>query len=293
MSLWDVVGDAADAVAAPFVWVAENVPGVSHVVQGAGELVADFAKSDAGRVVLRAMATSMTGGLAAIVGPQLATVAWAVPGLLRGEPFDEAWTSEFSYRVEKTAEHFGGELGTAAAGLLGEQLARATAALASRLGEPGQRLVDMAAPQLAAWLDIREDVAQLAIDLWNRVRPDRAYLARHDPETGRAPRAAYGVDASWLTARTPSAAAREQARLTTQIVERRAGPSIQEILALTAGASSSAAPMAVRASPSPERAAPNPAPQDERTAPAILVLALIGAAALGAYVVVRRRGKGR
>jgi hypothetical protein len=64
-----------------------------------------------GELILRAIATSLTGGLAPILGPQLATIAWAIPGVVKGEPVDRAWFEEFSRRVDEVARLFGAELG--------------------------------------------------------------------------------------------------------------------------------------------------------------------------------------
>lgn len=68
----------------------------------------DFANTDVGRMVLRAFATGLYYQLGPILGPQFAAVAFAVPGVLRGEKFDQAWTTEFIWRVTTTATILGG-----------------------------------------------------------------------------------------------------------------------------------------------------------------------------------------
>jgi len=63
----------------------------------------DFFRTAVGRVIARAFATLLYYNLAPLLGPQLAAVAFAFPGLLRGEKFDEAWATEFIWRVTTTA----------------------------------------------------------------------------------------------------------------------------------------------------------------------------------------------
>src|SRR6267142_4323977 len=99
-SIWDIPGDAVDAVTDVATSAIDAVPGGKAVREAMG----DVADSVAGQIILRAFATSLTGALAWKVGPQLATVAFAVPGLAKGDKFTKAWLDEFSWRVQKTAE---------------------------------------------------------------------------------------------------------------------------------------------------------------------------------------------
>lgn len=184
--IWDavtgVVGDVGDVAGDIF----DEIPGNQHLKDLVNGPLRDFAKSPVGMVVLRAIATAMYMPLANELlywgvpfGAQMATVAWTTPGLLRGEDFDEAWMIEFRYRAEKTAEYFGGS--KAVLDMFGKQLQDALDQLASQF-EVGD-LIKFTAEQLAEHLDIRVDVAEFAIALWNRIQPP-AY-DEFDPKTGR------------------------------------------------------------------------------------------------------------
>lgn len=168
--------DVWDTVTSPFVAGADfvaSLPGFSQ----AGELVKDFANTATGKIVLRAMATAFAGPLGAIVGPQLATIAWAIPGLLRGDDFEDAWYSEFRDRVEKTAEILGPEI----APELMSQLETAMGELAAEW-KIGDR-VTWTLEELARRSGVRDDVAAFAISLWNHT--DLPAPDGFDPQTGR------------------------------------------------------------------------------------------------------------
>lgn len=68
------------------------------------QALGDAAKSDFGQFLLQAAATSLTGGLATVVGPQLASVAFALPGMAKGDDFAKAYGSGLIDRVAKTAK---------------------------------------------------------------------------------------------------------------------------------------------------------------------------------------------
>lgn len=177
-AIWNDIGDAVDTVTRPISKAVSDVfdaiPGSEWVKGIVNGPLRDFANSAVGKVVLRAMATSLTGGLAGTLGPQLATVAWSLPGLVRGESFDEAWWKEFSWRVEKTAE----TLGTDAAGkALGDMLKVASDRLMDQakkafptlpVEEGLRRFVNetgLTPEALARELGIRPDVAAAALNL--------------------------------------------------------------------------------------------------------------------------------
>lgn len=130
----DFVSDAVDTVTAPvgdaFDAVIDTVPGardVANVVDAAvSGPVRDFARTPWGKTVLTGLASSVTGGLAPLLGPQLATVAFALPGLASGDDFVTAWTQDFGRRVEETASILGAQY---AGPYLNEQLAKASAYL--------------------------------------------------------------------------------------------------------------------------------------------------------------------
>lgn len=166
------VADWAGGAAADVASAVAAVPGVDVIVEAA----ADFARTSVGQVVTRAIATALTGGLAPVLGPQLATIAWTVPGVLRGDPWDQAWLAEFGHRAEQAATVLGGEAGA----VFGAQLDAAIRYLAARI--PAGQLVQWTAQQLAAAVGIRVDVAALAVDLVNRGW--REAKGAWDPATG-------------------------------------------------------------------------------------------------------------
>lgn len=167
----DAVVDVATSVWDASVDVFEALPGGAQVSKGLTDLVngplRDFAKTTYGKIVLRAIATFWYGPLAwSPVGPQLATLVWTFPGLLRGERFDEAWLLEFKWRAETAAQLLGGDVILAQ---FGDELAKAVTALGNEVGIGN--LATMTFGELAARLGIREDVAAFALDLWNRTGP--------------------------------------------------------------------------------------------------------------------------
>lgn len=177
-TIWEDIGDAASSAAKPFTKAVSDVfdaiPGSDWVKGVVNGPLRDFANSAVGKVVLRAMATSMTGGLAATLGPQLASTAWALPGLVRGESFDEAWWKEFSWRAEKTAQTLGSE---AAGKAMGDMLKAASDKLMDEarkafptlpIEDALRRFVDqtgLTPEALARQLGIRPDVAAAALNL--------------------------------------------------------------------------------------------------------------------------------
>lgn len=165
--VWEVVSDAGDVI----VSVAGEIP----IVPELAELAKDFATTPGGAVVFRALATSLTGGLAPILGPQLATTAFAVPGLVRGEDFWRAWFDEFRWRAEKTSD-------VLAPGMLPVGAKEAIDKLRAMVPEDAW---DMALPELAAALGVDEWSASMALAyLWPDAFPipDRGNF---DPLTGR------------------------------------------------------------------------------------------------------------
>lgn len=173
----DAVEDVWDATGAEVVDVADSairaLPGGAALIEAAG----DAARSPAGMLILRAYTTMLYGSVAWAIGPQLASVTFAIPGLVRGERFDEAWLSEFKYRVETTAEI----LGPGIVDAFGAQLADTLRKMMDDFGVGA--LVEMGVQEFAKRYDIREDVSAFAMALWNRVQlpPRNAF----DPATGK------------------------------------------------------------------------------------------------------------
>jgi hypothetical protein len=177
-----VTGGAVDVASDVFDALPVSGP-IKDLVNGP---LRDFARTPFGATVLRSIASVMFGPIAGVVGAQLASVSWAVPGLLRGEPFDEAWMLEFKWRMEKTAEY----LGPGIADTFGAELKRAIDSLSGIYGVG--ELIELTAEQLAQRLGIRVDVADAVLSLWNRTPP--AARGTFDPATGqRKPFSPFGT----------------------------------------------------------------------------------------------------
>lgn len=108
---WNTVSNVADRV-----WdVADNIPGVAEFGSGFRSLVTgplrDVANSAAGQIVLRALAGSVYAAgataLGPMLGPQLASAAFAIPGVARGEDFWSSWFQESWYRAKEAASILG------------------------------------------------------------------------------------------------------------------------------------------------------------------------------------------
>jgi hypothetical protein len=101
--LWGVLDDLTD----PIGHVANGLVDALHVIPGmdwAGEQLKDFAKTGVGEWSLRIIATYGYYVAAPYLGAQLASVSFAIPGLLKAEPFLESWIKETMDRVIKTVE---------------------------------------------------------------------------------------------------------------------------------------------------------------------------------------------
>ena len=106
--LWDLPAAALDAgadIARGAVDLVHLIPGVDE----AGELLKDFAKTAVGEWSLRVIASFGYYAIAPYVGAQLAAVAFAVPGLAKGDPFIQSWIKETTDRVVKTAAILAGQ----------------------------------------------------------------------------------------------------------------------------------------------------------------------------------------
>lgn len=158
--LTDAIADGANAL----VDAAHTIPGVDFL----GEQLKDFAGTPVGKLLLTAAAGSLTSGLAHFVGPQLASIAFALPGVLRAEPFDKAWLSEFVSRVKKTAEILGGGAGEAAGKAFSSGV---QPALDKIMNDPATKdLIAKGADiqKIADAAGVRADSMQAAIDLVKR-----------------------------------------------------------------------------------------------------------------------------
>lgn len=139
----------------------------------------DWAHTDVGKTMLRAMGSAGYFALVPALGPQLAAVSFAWPGLVRGEPIDVAWLTEFSWRVQKTAEILGAEVKVK----LGDELARVLGQLHVELDHGNREILSWSAERVADYLSVpRVDVVAAALSLVKRSLDD--LKGEWDPETG-------------------------------------------------------------------------------------------------------------
>jgi hypothetical protein len=154
-------GDVFSSVAGQIPFAPELAGALRDVINGP---LRDFARSPVGLVVLRAMSTTIYGPLAWTIGPQVASLAFALPGLMRGDDFMRAWLTELQWRAEKTVEIGAPGVGAsltpkiqAAAAEMAKMLPAEVRGLA--LSELAKRLrVDQWVAAMARWL-----VAQIPI----------------------------------------------------------------------------------------------------------------------------------
>lgn len=177
----DWVGDRVSDAGDVFVDIAKDVPFAPELAGALKDLVngpfKDIVRSKYGIAVLRALSTTVYGPLAWSIGPQLASIAFAVPGLARGQDFWEAWFTEVSYRAEKSAEYIGGD-----AAKVATDIKRVVELL---LSMPRSEWEGLARRELARRLDVDELTIKLALDIVLGLLPDPADRARFDPVTGK------------------------------------------------------------------------------------------------------------
>ena len=177
----DLVDDVGDGISDGWNAVVDTVPGARDVVNVVDSVlvgpVRDFAQTGVGRALLTTLASSVTGGLAPLLGPQLATIAFAIPGMAAGEDFVTSWTQEFGSRVQQTAQIMGADVVPAE---WGDQLKKATDYI-NQYDIPWDT-VDF--HTLAKWAGIREDVAAWVVAGATGKLDD---FRRHifDPKTGK------------------------------------------------------------------------------------------------------------
>lgn len=97
-----IVSDVADAAADVMTSIAHDA-GLDFVPKAISDLFdqfKDFFSKEPGITIARALASAEYAYLAPVVGPAFASVSFATPGLLRGEAFDQAWTTEFIWRLK-------------------------------------------------------------------------------------------------------------------------------------------------------------------------------------------------
>ncbi len=178
-NMGDIISDAANAVYGVASTVVQATPLVNTIVDGPlkdlinGPLK-DFANTTVGEVFLRALASSLTGGLSNIVGPQLATMAFAVPGLLKGDDFEKAWVDEFNKRLQMLGSS-GIDIGPIA-----QQVPQGVHTLAQHF--PVNQVADWSFRGLANNANITDEAGAWALSFWNHNSlPDPSQF---DPHTG-------------------------------------------------------------------------------------------------------------
>ncbi len=114
--IWDVGSDVVDVAADAKDWVA-------GAAQDVGSSINKLTGTPAGGILVGAISFGLGSaafvGLAPLVGPQVASAAFAVPGVLEGKPADKAWVQGLTSRVVMLANYYtkqaGGEASAAAA----------------------------------------------------------------------------------------------------------------------------------------------------------------------------------
>lgn len=131
--------------------VVNGVVNALHVIPGvdwAGNELKDFAGTTFGQWFLRILAGSVVyTGLAPYLGPQLASVGFALPGVAKGDKFATAWTQEEIWRISEAAKTLAGQAAQAlsdAALAQFEPYIDAIKNLASELESTADRLIQAA-----------------------------------------------------------------------------------------------------------------------------------------------------
>lgn len=200
--LGDAISDVGDVVKKPFEAAADvatsaldRVPGgigtwAKNLPAGAYEQLVDFSKTVVGQTVLTFISGSLYGPMAATLGPQLASVAWTFPSVLKGDDFTKSWIREISWRAEKIAEIFGGDI---IASALPQQVKDAALQLFKEAAAKFPTLNNAQWMKLAGLADfheiakrfgIREDVAKFVESLLRSQTPD---VSAFDLRTGKSP----------------------------------------------------------------------------------------------------------
>ena len=157
----DAISSGIDKALDVFTSAVDAIPGGRAVREAAG----DFAKTSVGQVLTKAIASTFTAGIASFAGPQIASVAFAVPGLAEGKGFSEAWLTEFKWRVEKTIEIVSPQVGQ----MLSNQITEVLKQLPHDL--PFDAKIKESIQDFAKKYNIREDAAAFVKSIWNKEPP--------------------------------------------------------------------------------------------------------------------------
>lgn len=113
------IGDAFTSVRDRTLPVLRSLPGgqaVEDAINQGASWVKGIVRLPGADIVLKAMAMLTYGPIAqalggtAWFGPQIASAVWALPGVVRGENFFDAWAFEVKDRFEKLLEIYGPEI---------------------------------------------------------------------------------------------------------------------------------------------------------------------------------------
>lgn len=138
----------------------------------------DFSNTDTGKMLLRAGATGVFYTLAISGVPFIiASGFWAIPGLLCGEPFDQAFITEFAWRVETTGEILGADIKDA----WSKEIGRLVPAIKN---EVNSGILDKPISEVAKRFNAREDITAYAMSLVKRSLDWISGLF-FDPKTGK------------------------------------------------------------------------------------------------------------
>jgi hypothetical protein len=259
----DRVSDAGDAfseVAAVVPFAPELGGALRDVINGP---LRDFARTPYGLAVLRAMSTTIYGPMAWTIGPQVASLFFALPGLARGDDFLEAWLTEVQWRAEETAE----VLAPGAAQQITPEIQSAATKLAQVLPED---LRAMALSELAARLKVDEWTAEMARSLALMLPVPRREL--FDPITGARRRSVTLEREASVAERTRSSMLASWAVRQAPVDERMRSTSFAYLAGGSGGVAPSSAAVATTA---PDEPAPRPRTS---TAGNVALIGLIGLA---------------
>ena len=168
-ALGDVVNAAGDVVNAA-ANVVSSIPGVGAAVQFFGSELKDFANTTIGQIALDMFASYVFPEVAMVVGPQLASASFAIPGLAKGEGFVQAWLTDFMKRLEQLADIEGADVAGAIAGQLQpaleqlEQMAEQAGIDPTQYANQLESYTSSQVHALAQQLGVRDDMLQSAID---------------------------------------------------------------------------------------------------------------------------------
>lgn len=206
--------DSAEAVANAVIETIHLVPGVDW----AGDRLKDFANTSFGKTCLQIVATYGYYVLTPYLGSFYSSIAFAAPGVFKGDRFTRAWVSETTWRLAETikvlsanyldysklnvkgladeefqkalqklgdtgiAQHLKSELNRGVTGLAGWAETKVTSELKSRLEAEFGNPPDLT--KISTAFGIREDMAAMAWDLVTQNESFDTIKRIFDPTTG-------------------------------------------------------------------------------------------------------------